>query len=130
MAIIGLYAGILGLVLLVLSYKVVSLRKTHKVGIGDGEFSDLQQAIRTQANFIEYVPFCLILLTIIATMPISPYYLHLSGSVLVLARILHAMGLLKESGYSRHRYWGTLLTWILILGLSIANIGIFILTLF
>jgi len=125
-AIIGLYAGLLGLIYLTLSFRVVSLRRKHGIGLGDGGNADLQQVIRAHANFSEYVPICLILLSLLASIPVNLLALHVAGGVLVISRALHALGLTQESGRSFGRYWGTVLTWSLLLILSIANIILFI----
>jgi uncharacterized membrane protein YecN with MAPEG domain len=37
----------------------------------------------------------------------------------VLSRVLHAQGLGATAGYSRGRYFGTLGTWLIIVGLSL-----------
>jgi len=126
MEVVGLYAGLLGLIYITLSYRVVKLRQKHQVGIGDGGINELQQTIRAHANFIEYVPICLILLAILSTSAVSYLILHLAGGALVLARILHAVGLTSHSGRTFGRYWGTVLTWLLLLSLSIGNVACYL----
>ena len=60
-----LYAGLLGLMLLVLSALVSRQRLRHKVSIGDGDVPSVRAAMRVQANFVEYVPLALILLVLL-----------------------------------------------------------------
>ena len=60
--IVLLYAALLGLILVYLSYRVVSYRVKYKVGIGDGGNTKLARAIRVQGNFVEYVPIALLLI--------------------------------------------------------------------
>jgi len=122
MIIIGLYAGLLGILYIVLSYRISSLRRKHKVGLGDGGINDLQQAIRAHANYMEYVPLCLILLVVLAANGADIMIIHISASILVFARVLHFVGLTQRSGTSFGRLWGTVLTWLLILFLSGLNI--------
>jgi uncharacterized membrane protein YecN with MAPEG domain len=127
MEIVGLYAGLLGLIYITLSYRVVKLRRIHQVGIGDGGVSDLQKTIRAHANFMEYVPICLVLLTLLAASNVSHLIVHVAGAALVIARSLHAIGLTSDSGKSFGRFWGTLVTWLLLLGMSLVNVVLFLL---
>ncbi|NBB92632.1 MAG: hypothetical protein GVY32_05620 [Gammaproteobacteria bacterium] len=108
------YAGLLGLVLLALSARVVRLRRSLKVGIGSGGHEALDRAMRTQANFAEYVPLALLLLLLVeSATAASPWVAHVLGSALLVGRVLHGFaGLNLDSGYSFGRFWGTLLTWL------------------
>ncbi len=123
LTITALYASLAGLLLLVLSFRVVRSRRKLSVGLGDGGQESLLRAQRAQANFTEYVPIALILLAVAESQVLTGWLLHTAGAVLLLARLLHAWGLSQSSGRSFGRYWGTLLTWVVILALSIANIS-------
>ena len=58
-----MYAGMLGIILLVLSIRVVAVvRAKGNVGYGDGGNPDFTPVVRGQANFIEYVPLIVILI--------------------------------------------------------------------
>ena len=118
----AVYASLVGLLLIVLSSRVVRWRRELSVGLGDGGEESLLRAQRAQANFIEYVPIALLLLAVAESQGLTGWLLHTSGVILVLARLLHAWGLSKSSGRSFGRFWGTLLTWAVILALSLANI--------
>jgi uncharacterized membrane protein YecN with MAPEG domain len=107
---------------LFLSFRVVRWRRKLSVGLGDGGQESLLRAQRTQANFIEYVPIALILLAAAESQGLAGWLLQTAGAILMLARLLHAWGLSQSSGRSFGRYWGTLLTWVVILALSLANI--------
>ncbi len=122
LTITALYASLAGLLLLFLSFRVVRWRRKLSVGLGDGGQENLLRAQRTQANFIEYVPIALILLAVAESQGLPGWLLQTAGAILVLARLLHAWGLSQSSGRSFGRYWGTLLTWVVILALSLANI--------
>ena len=123
LTITALYASLAGLLLLVLSFRVVRSRRKLSVGLGDGGQESLLRAQRAQANFTEYVPIALILLAVAESQVLTGWLLHTAGAVLLLARLLHAWGLSQSSGRSFGRYWGTLLTWVVILALSLANIS-------
>ena len=115
----GLYAGLCGLLFIWLSWKVIVERQRTKVGLGDGGDPDLQRAIRVHANFIEYTPLALVLLALVDVMSAHDWLVHAFGIALVLSRVLHAQGLGSTAGYSRGRYFGTLGTWLVIVGLSL-----------
>ena len=122
LTITALYASLAGPLLLFLSFRVVRWRRKLSVGLGDGGQENLLRAQRAQANFIEYVPIALILLAAAESQGLAGWLLHTAGAILMLARLLHAWGLSQSSGRSFGRYWGTLLTWVVILALSLANI--------
>ncbi len=111
-----LYAGILGLMLLVLSYLVSRQRLRHKVSTGDGGIPALTGAIRAQANFVEYVPLALLLILLTELSGQGQWQVHALGVALVVGRALHAYGLsTRPGGKSFGRMAGILLTWIVIL---------------
>ncbi|MCZ6516161.1 MAG: MAPEG family protein [Gammaproteobacteria bacterium] len=122
LTITALYASLAGLLLLFLSFRVVRWRRKLSVGLGDGGQESLLRAQRAQANFTEYVPIALILLAAAESQGLAGWLLQTAGAILMLARLLHAWGLSQSSGRSFGRYWGTLLTWVVILALSLANI--------
>lgn len=117
------YASLLVLGHLALSLRVVSLRRGHRIGIGDGGVPELARAIRAQANSAEYVPLALILLALLeASGRIPPAVLHAWGAILVLARAAHGIGLSRASGLSPGRFWGTLLTFLTLLSAAVAGL--------
>ena len=115
----GLYAALSAAIILLLSARVVLLRRVLKVGIGDGGDKALAKAIRAQANAIEYIPICVLLLFLVETNGLATMTAHAYGATLILGRVLHALGLSRSAGVSFGRYWGTLLTWLVMLGLSV-----------
>ena len=119
----GIYAGLTGLLLLVISYRVSKLRQKFSVGIGSGGHEELERAIRVQGNFTEYAPFILILLVFSEYQGVPSWGMHAAGVTLVVGRVLHAWGLSQESGRSFGRFVGTTVTWLLLLVLSLANIA-------
>lgn len=110
-----LYAGLSGLLLLALSFRVVGLRRKHRIGLGTGDEPALERAVRVHANFCEYVPLALVLLLVLELSAALPaLVLHALGLMLVIGRILHALGLSRSAGTSSGRFVGTLLTWLMI----------------
>jgi uncharacterized membrane protein YecN with MAPEG domain len=110
-----LYAGLLGILLLVLSYNVSRQRLGNKVAIGDGGVPALQRAIRAQANLTEYAPLALILLAGIEAQGFSGRIVHFLGILLLAGRLLHGFGLTRSAGPSAPRAMGASLTWLMIL---------------
>lgn len=114
----GLYAALCAFLILALSLRIVALRRRLRVGIGDGGDAGLARAIRAQANAIEYIPLLLVMLLIAENNGAGMVFVHACGLVLLLARLLHAVGLSGSAGVSFGRFWGTLLTWLVLLVLG------------
>ncbi|HAI58391.1 MAG TPA: hypothetical protein DCM32_00730 [Xanthomonadaceae bacterium] len=111
----GLYAALCALLVFVLSLRIALLRRRLRIGIGDGGDAGLARAIRAQANAIEYVPLALVMLLIAENNGAAAAFVHACGSGLLLARVLHAVGLSASAGVSFGRFWGILLTWAILL---------------
>ena len=86
----ALYASLLAFIYIKLSTNVIELRRLHKISLGHKNHKDLEQSIRAQANFIEYVPFGLILLSCLEINKIHPVIVFLLGGLLLVGRFLHA----------------------------------------
>jgi len=115
-----IYAAILGLILLVLSARVVAVvRGKGEVGYGDGGNPEFTTIVRGQGNFVEYVPMILILIGFAEAGGTSSSWIHGLGGALVLGRILHPLGLSAEPGIKIPRLVGTILTWVVLLAASI-----------
>jgi len=93
----ALYASLLAFIYIKLSTNVINLRRLHKVSLGHKNHKDLEQAIRAQANFIEYVPFGLILLSCLEINKIHPVIVFLLGGLLLVGRFLHAKSFMMAS---------------------------------
>jgi uncharacterized protein len=111
-----LYAGLFGLLMILLKGNVGRVRTSEKVGFGDGNNEALQRAIRVQGNAVEDVPVVLVGLLALGLMNAPVLLIHGLGATFLVARILHAIGLGGSSGGSPGRMFGTLLTLIVMLG--------------
>ncbi len=109
--IVTFYAGLNGLIALVLALLVVRLRVKTKTDLGTGGHLTLEQAIRAHGNFIEYVPIILLLLLLLELCGTRPIVLHALGAALTVGRLLHAWGLHTTPGESAGRAAGIFLTW-------------------
>jgi uncharacterized membrane protein YecN with MAPEG domain len=112
-------AGFSGLIFLALTWGVVARRVSAKILLGDGGDVQLEQRIRAHANFTEHVPLILILMAVVELSAGhgSPW-LWGAGGLLVLARIAHAIGMIRPSP-NPFRAFGALASWLLILALSL-----------
>lgn len=124
LAITPLYASVLALMFLALSWNVVKTRGKVKVGVGDGGDKMLLTAIRAHGNFAEYIPFALILM-ILAELNQAPFWLlHGVGVILVFGRLCHATSMLivePKNGDYRLRIAGMMSTFTSLAALTIAN---------
>jgi uncharacterized membrane protein YecN with MAPEG domain len=119
MHITGLYTALAALLILILSARVVLLRRKLGVSLGDGDQKELMKRIRAQANAIEYLPIALLLLLSLEWNQTQTWILHACGIVLLLARLVHAIGLSISGGTSPGRFAGTTLTWTVILVMAL-----------
>lgn len=118
----ALYAGLLGILYLVLGGFVVSNRRRARIGLGTGSDTALERAVRVHGNFAEYTPLFLLLLLIAELGGGVSLLLHFAGAAFILGRIAHALGLSQTSGTSPGRFVGTLVSWIAILVLALTNV--------
>jgi hypothetical protein len=89
--IFAIYVGLNGLILLWLMTEVGLVRASVKVSIGDGGNFELIRVMRGQANFVETVPYCLLILLVMALMGAPVWVIHLFALPLTVGRILHGL---------------------------------------
>ena len=77
--------------------RVSSVRSATGISFGDGGNPLLLQRVRQHGNFIEWVPFVLILMMLAEGLGAPAFYLHISGALLVLGRIAHPFGLKHDT---------------------------------
>ena len=86
-----LYAGLLALWFIVLSVRVMRIRRD--IAFGDRGDEEVARVVRAQANFAEYVPLTLLLMGFLEVTRFSIYLLHALGIGLLVARIVHGAAL-------------------------------------
>ena len=116
------YASLLAIFYIFLSLMVIKGRQENKLSLGDGGDKHMMQAVRVHGNFIEYVPFALLLMMFAEINGVHQMLLHVCGWWLIIARGLHAHGLKYHYGVSWQRLWGTLSTFLIYLVLIVANL--------
>ena len=77
--IISSYAALLALYYIYLSINVVKIRKAEGISLGNGSHASLERATRAHGNFIEYVPFALILIFLAEFQGLGSHYCHILG---------------------------------------------------
>ena len=105
-----LYAALLGLVLLALSVRVIASVRAKGIGLGSGGNADYEAIVRSQGNFIEYVPMILILIGFAEAGGASDTWIHGLGGALVVARVLHPIGMSPDPKPNPFRFIGTITT--------------------
>jgi uncharacterized membrane protein YecN with MAPEG domain len=115
----GIYAGLCGLLLVVLYLRISQRRLTAKIGLGTGGDDELERRVRAHGNFIESVPLALVLLFLFEHAGAEAAF----GIALVVSRVAHAQGISKTSGRSTGRFYGSIGTVLVIAGLSLAVLG-------
>ena len=114
MTVTPLYVGLLALLYLVLSARVVLMRGKGMPSLGDGGVTALQRRIRGHANFAEYVPLILLMIGSLELGGLPPAWLHALGASLLVARVLHGYALSFTDSWKFGRFWGTALTFVLL----------------
>lgn len=105
-----LFAAVFGLMYMALSINVIRYRLGYKISLGTGDNKDLQRAIRTHGNFMEYVPFTLLLMWFIETLTLSANAAFWLGSILLIARVSHAFGMFYPKQLMGLRQLGSVVT--------------------
>jgi uncharacterized membrane protein YecN with MAPEG domain len=119
-----LFASLHALLLLALIAPISRHRHRHRIGLGSGGDPVLARKIRVHANFIEFVPIALLMLALLELAGLRATWLWTFGSALLLARVMHAIGLSRHAGYSFGRFWGTALTMLVLLGMAVAGLWV------
>ena len=89
----ALWSGLLILLLVVLSVRVVLARRKHRVLLGDGGVSQVTVAGRVFGNAAEYAPLGVGALALLAMLGMPVLAVHAVGGILFAGRLIHALGL-------------------------------------
>ncbi|QZA80066.1 MAPEG family protein [Deefgea piscis] len=127
MQIVAMYAALLCLLYLYLTFRVIKLRRKFGAALGDQQQPELNRAIRAHANFAEYVPLCLLLLFLLEMQNAAHLLLQGLGLALLLGRILHAYAISQLKEQLKFRVAGMMLT---LLTMLIAALALLFNTLF
>lgn len=104
------YVAVLVLVGLVLAVRVINMRRSQRIGLGDGDDRDLRRRIRAHGNFSEYAPLLAIVVLALPLLGAREWLVHAIALPGIVGRILHAIGLSRSGGPSLGRVGGMVLT--------------------
>ena len=119
----ALYAGLIALLYLFLSYNVVLARRSQRVSVGDGGEKLVRKRMRTHANCAEYAPIGLILLMLVEMQGMPLWLVHVFGLILLAGRLSHAYGFGSTPQIVPLRKLGMYLTLLMIICTAVVNIG-------
>lgn len=106
----AIYAGLLTLLLLGLSVRVILYRRSNRIGLGDAGDAILLRRMRAQSNCAEYAPLGLVLLGLAELNGAPGLALHILGLTLLAGRMIHAIGFGREPETLAMRILGMVLT--------------------
>ncbi len=110
LSITTIYAAIIALLFLALSFRVITYRRGNLISLGDHGDKALETRIRAQGNCAEYAPIGLILLGLVELNGAAPIIIHLLGLMLLAGRLMHGIGFWGDRPVMLLRVWGMLLT--------------------
>jgi uncharacterized protein len=110
MPITTLFAGLLALLFIVLSVRVIGARRGAKVSIGDGGDKLLARRARVHANFAEYAPIALLLMGLAESGGAAKMQIWMTGGLLLIGRLVHAYGVSQAKEVLAFRIAGMAMT--------------------
>ena len=116
----SIYASLSALLIVRLSISVIKLRRKNQISVGDGGNEELQLAIRTHSNAVEYIPIALLLLLTLELNGATKILIHLLGATLIIGRIIHSIGVPAKN--LKRRVLGMQITIFLLIALALLNI--------
>ncbi len=124
-----LYTPLLALMFVVLTIRVIKVRRRQKISIGDGGNKILQRAISAQSNFAQTSPIFLITLVVAEFGGTNVLILHFCAILFLIGRVSHAYGISQENEKFYFRIFGMMTTFCAIIILSLINLYLYFLNL-
>ena len=118
----SIIAAVLTAIFIKLSFAVIGLRRTNKVGLGNGGHEGLERAIRAQGNFAEYVPFGILLIACLELNGAPWWLVTIPGITLIVGRLLHVVGINTPPPDFSKRVLGMKFTFMTLIALIVANV--------
>jgi uncharacterized protein len=110
MPITTLFSGLLALLFIALSVRVIGARRGAGVAIGDGGDKTLARRARVHANFAEYTPMALLLMGLAEIGGAAKIQIWMAGGLLFVGRIIHAYGVSQAKEVLAFRVAGMAMT--------------------
>ena len=117
-----IYAALLAILFIVLSFRVIFVRRGERISLGDGESLALRARVRVHANFAEYTPFALVLMMMAELQGGGALLMHGLGLMLLIGRVAHAWGVSAHPQIMILRQVGMVLTFLVLLIGALANL--------
>lgn len=111
----------LSMLCVMLSFRVIRIRRKEKIAVGDGGNEELMRAMRAQANLVEYSPFALILIACAEVNNVPTIVVGALALLFVIGRTIHPAGILGTSAFSA-RVRGMQMTILSMIGLAVLNV--------
>ncbi|MGB7318087.1 MAG: MAPEG family protein [Planktotalea sp.] len=115
LAVTSIYAGLIALIFIILSLRVIRYRRGNRISLGDAGDISLLKRMRAHANCAEYAPIGLLLLALVELSTAPVLAVHILGAMLLIGRALHAWGFSASPPVMGARVLGTVLTLSMIL---------------
>ncbi len=122
MSVTPIYAGLIAILFVALSARVIAARRSARVVLGDGGDKALLRRLRVQGNCAEYAPLALVLMTLAELQSAPVLVLHAIGLMLLIGRTVHAVGVSQEHEPFTFRVTGMALTFTAILSAAGFNL--------
>lgn len=124
MVITAFYASLAALLFVFLSARVIRLRVSEKVALGDGGDETLRRRLRAHGNFAEYAPLALVLMALAETQGAPAWILHVLGLLLLTGRSFHAFAVSQNQEPLKLRVLGMGLTFTALISGAVVNLGL------
>ena len=99
-----------GIIILLLTIKVIQLRRQGGVVLGDNDDRALTKAIRGHANAVAQLPIALIIMGLAELQGGNSGLLGLGAAALIIGRLLHGIYFAHDGTHWRLRFFGMMLT--------------------
>jgi len=101
-----IYALAIAVIYLILWMRITMLRSEKGISIGNDGDQNLLLRVRQHGNCAEWSSFLLILMILAEGMGAPAVYLHISGALLLVGRVVHPFGLKVDNASHPLRYVG------------------------
>ena len=102
----GIYAALLAFMHVFLTFRVISVRRSENISVGDGGNEELLRRMRMHGNFVETV-LVFVLLLLLAELSGSPLWaLHGLGILMIAGRLMHFIGFKSAQSPGLYRVLG------------------------
>ena len=116
--IVTAYAALLAFIYIFLSSRVIQSRVVTRIGLGTGGNRGLERRMRIHANFAEYVPLSLLLISFVEMSGASALMVYFLGLCLLVGRAVHAYGVSRLNENYAFRVAGMAMTFTTLMGAS------------